>query len=437
MKNLQRKWHIRNDELYEHAKRIHVREDSETVVQIIWKKRLRIVVLLLFLIGIAFIFCFTQSPVSETLADNCLTRGEEEKEVHLIVQGKDEKGVIEKEVVLSLDSRQFTKEEKQELTEHVKSYLDNNLKGKNTSLKKVSHDLNFVKSVPQTEVSFLWMPDENYITSEGKIVEESISKEGVETELDVTATWKNWKETYHFSIFLLKPVYSREELFEKEVKQVLQKRLQVEAEQSVVHLPKQIEGKEIFYATTDEKKNYSLVYVLLLVLLLLPFIWHYRQKEEQKKREEQLLLDHPRVVNRFMLLLGAGLTLRKIVERLVAEYESVCEKGGERRYVYEEMCVLLQEMRDGVSEGDAFLHFGKRCALLPYLRFTSVLTQNMKKGAEGILQILEKESIEALEQRKQRILQLGEKAGTKLLFPMMVMLGLVMAIIMVPAFMTM
>lgn len=437
MKKLKKDWHIRDDKLYEYAKRIHVREDSETVVRIIWKKRLRNVILLLVLIGVAFLFCFTQSPVSETLVDNCLTRGEEEKEVHLTVQGKDKEGVIEKEVVLSLDSRQFTKEEKCELTERVRSYLDNNLKGENTSLKNVSRELNFVKSVPQTDISFLWMPDENYITSEGKIVEESIPKGGVATELDVTATWKNWKETYHFSIFLLKPVYSREELFEKRVKQVLQKRLQEEAEQSVVHLPKQIEGKEIIYATTDEEKNYSLVYVLLLVFLLLPVIWHYRQKEEQKKREEQLLLDHPRIVNRFMLLLGAGLTLRKIVERLVVEYESGCEKGGERRYVYEEMCVLLQEMRDGVSEGDAFLHFGKRCALLPYLRFTSVLTQNMKKGAEGILQILEKESIEALEQRKQRILQLGEKAGTKLLFPMMVMLGLVMAIIMVPAFMTM
>ena len=51
--------------------------------------------------------------------------------------------------------------------------------------------------------------------------------------------------------------------------------------------------------------------------------------------------------------------------------------------------------------------------------------------------ILEKESLEAMEQRKERALQLGEMAGTKLLFPMMLMLGIVMAVIMVPAFMTM
>ena len=42
-----------------------------------------------------------------------------------------------------------------------------------------------------------------------------------------------------------------------------------------------------------------------------------------------------------------------------------------------------------------------------------------------------------MEQRRERVLQLGETAGTKLLFPMIIMLGLVMGIILVPAFMTM
>lgn len=94
-------------------------------------------------------------------------------------------------------------------------------------------------------------------------------------------------------------------------------------------------------------------------------------------------------------------------------------------------------MRDGMSEKKALERFGRRCRLLPYLRFSSVITQNLKKGSEGLLDILEKEAMEALEQRKERALQLGETAGTKLLFPMMLMLGLVMGIIMIPAFMTM
>lgn len=60
-----------------------------------------------------------------------------------------------------------------------------------------------------------------------------------------------------------------------------------------------------------------------------------------------------------------------------------------------------------------------------------------EKGAEGMLAILETEAMDSLERRKEHALQLGEKAGTRLLFPMMLMLLIVMGIIMVPAFMTM
>ena len=98
---------------------------------------------------------------------------------------------------------------------------------------------------------------------------------------------------------------------------------------------------------------------------------------------------------------------------------------------------MTQEMRDGVSEGQAVENFGRKCRMMPYLRFSSVITQNLKKGAEGILVLLEQEALEAMEQRRERVLQLGETAGTKLLFPMIIILGLVMGIILVPAFMTM
>ena len=45
--------------------------------------------------------------------------------------------------------------------------------------------------------------------------------------------------------------------------------------------------------------------------------------------------------------------------------------------------------------------------------------------------------MEAFEKRKETVKRMGETAGTKLLLPMMLMLGVVMVIILVPAFMTM
>ena len=50
--------------------------------------------------------------------------------------------------------------------------------------------------------------------------------------------------------------------------------------------------------------------------------------------------------------------------------------------------------------------------------------------------MLERESVEAWEERKRKARVLGEAAATKLLFPMMLMLVVVMAIVMIPAFLS-
>lgn len=44
--------------------------------------------------------------------------------------------------------------------------------------------------------------------------------------------------------------------------------------------------------------------------------------------------------------------------------------------------------------------------------------------------------IHALEERKNMALRLGEEAGTKLLIPMFLMLGIVIVVLIVPAFMS-
>ena len=50
--------------------------------------------------------------------------------------------------------------------------------------------------------------------------------------------------------------------------------------------------------------------------------------------------------------------------------------------------------------------------------------------------ILEKEALEAWDERKRKARILGETAATKLLFPMLLMLAVVMAVIMIPAFLS-
>ena len=100
----------------------------------------------------------------------------------------------------------------------------------------------------------------------------------------------------------------------------------------------------------------------------------------------------------------------------------------------EEMTVTLREMDDGISETEAYARFGKRCRLSQYIRFGTLVTQNLRKGSSHLLQLLYEESQSVFEERKKLARRKGEELGTKLLLPMMLLLGVVMVIIMAPAF---
>jgi transcriptional regulator with XRE-family HTH domain len=88
----------------------------------------------------------------------------------------------------------------------------------------------------------------------------------------------------------------------------------------------------------------------------------------------------------------------------------------------------------GVSETKAYESYGRRIGLLPYIRFCSLVTQNLKKGNRGFTELLKQEAKIAFEERKEIAKRLGEEAGTKLLMPMMLMLIIVFMIILIPAF---
>ena len=420
-----------------YVERIYPRQEKEQWFQIIWGRRILVVLILMLLTIAMWIYCSFQSPDSSLLKEGkYVERGEEEEMLEMQVTGEADGGSWQKNITLSVKERKFSQKERKELEDRARLYLEKTLPGENSSLSQVTKPLCFAEELPESEVKFSWSWEQEYIKDSGAIKKGNIPKEGVDTEIMAEAQCRNFSQKFYFPVHLQPPSYSEEELAIKEVKKELKELFKVEGEKEVVVLPQQVGNTKLTYQTTEEK-NYTPVYFMLILFPMLPFLWKEMQKKKMAEREEQLLLDHPSIVNKTMLLLSAGLTVRKAVERMAMEYEEERKRGGPLRYAYEELCIVMQEMKDGVSEGTAMEHFGKRCRLLPYLRFSAVITQNVKKGAGGILEILEKESLEALEQRKEHALQRGEKASTKLLFPMLLMMGLVMGIIMIPAFLTM
>ena len=148
-----------------------------------------------------------------------------------------------------------------------------------------------------------------------------------------------------------------------------------------------------------------------------------------------MIVDYAEFVSKLQILLSSGSTIRKSLEKMAVDYKRNKEKGGENKYVYEELLLCVRKLRDGLDEAACYEYFGNRCGLVCYKKLTSLLIQNLRKGTDGILEAMDNEVRIAFEERKSVARKMGEEAQTKLIFPMMLMLTVVMLIIMIPAYM--
>jgi Flp pilus assembly protein TadB len=201
-------------------------------------------------------------------------------------------------------------------------------------------------------------------------------------------------------------------------------------------LPQEIDGKSL---TWSEKKESRWYYVLLLGVFLSGYMVyreHEKLRQERMRRREELLRAYPGMISKFTMLLSTGTTVRNAWEKIVQNYSENKDALGVQT-VYEEMAMTLREMQGGVSEVEAYERFGKRCGNTTYVKFGTLLSQNLRKGSKGLSDVMRMEAIQAFEDRKSRAKRMGEEAGTKLLMPMIGMLAVVFIMVMVPAFLSM
>ena len=92
-----------------------------------------------------------------------------------------------------------------------------------------------------------------------------------------------------------------------------------------------------------------------------------------------------------------------------------------------------QLMRMGVSQKEACVFWGKQFQETIYQKLSLTLIQTISKGTREARTLMENTEKNAFLQRVDRVRKEGEEAATKLLFPMIVLLCLVMVLIMYPA----
>lgn len=143
-----------------------------------------------------------------------------------------------------------------------------------------------------------------------------------------------------------------------------------------------------------------------------------------KKREYEISRDFSDVVSKMALLINAGMITRDA-------WENIAYTG--KGTLYEEMRTAVIEMRNsGVSEVDAYLHFGNRCGVPLVKKFVSALVQNISKSNKDLVEFLKAEAIICWEEKKHLVRRKGEEASNKMMLPLGMILVGVFIMILVP-----
>lgn len=361
--------------------------------------------------------------------------GEGENQISLKARIEDKDGGMTKDITLTIGEQLYNQEEWEAAVSQAKKYIETAVLGDNSSLDAVIYPLRLIKSIPGTSIQVKWDTGmDGPIGEDGSLYQERIGEEGCAAVLTAIFCYQEKEVAYDLPLRIMPYIPKKEEILSKALRQAIEKEEQESKDQALMQLPERAGQFSIYF--WEEKRNFAGIFFILgLTAAVAAGLAPGKNLEKQiKRREVQMLSDYPELINKFTLLLGAGMTIKRAWERIVLEYEDKKErKQTGLRYAYEEMAVTKKQLENGVTERVAFDAFGKRAGILPYMKWSSLLGQNTRKGSKDLLEILELEAMDAFEQRKELAKRLGEEAGTKLLVPMMLMLFIVLGIVMIPA----
>ena len=201
----------------------------------------------------------------------------------------------------------------------------------------------------------------------------------------------------------------------------------------ILSLPNQIKDTDIKISYI-EKQNYTFLIIIafsILIAILLPLNDKSKKNDAFKKRLKILQNEYYSFVTKIAIYIGAGETIKNALTRINKLSKNSLIKNESP--LNKELEISIRKMDNGVSEDIALSDLSNRIGLRQYTKLFNILEQNRKNGSNDVRIALVGELSDAFKERKLSAKILGEEAQTKLIFPLIMMLGIILVIIMVPA----
>lgn len=341
-------------------------------------------------------------------------------------------------IEIPVRGREYDASEIQEEFAHAGEELEQLILGQNRSLDEVSSDLDLITEIPGKGIQVSWELDKyDVMDIRGNLREDVLTDEGTPVRLTAVLSYGEERAVHEFYANVLPPILEEEEQMIRAIQEEVARSDEKTKTEDYLILPERIDGKRLQWKYGTETRAFAVMVLGLGVSCMLFVSASQRKKEEEKKAAYQMKIDYPQIINKFNLYIRAGMTLRRAWFCIAQDYEKKIEgkdREKEKRKAYEEMIRSMRQIQGGIPEGEAYEDYGARCGISLYRKFGTMLSQNLRKGSKGLTDLLGREAEDAFEERKNLAKKLGEEAGTKLVIPLFLMLIIVFAIVIVPAF---
>lgn len=326
-----------------------------------------------------------------------------------------------------IEAKKIAEDEIQNFLNKTLDQIEKSMFREGESGDRVLTGVNIPSSLQKNPINISFSTSESGVLLENGDINFDLVKEKQLITVKLLASYEGREAERNIDITLFPKLMTEEERIRLAVKNEMDKLL-AGGENEIIEIPDEVEGHGVKVFIPKEEITGSIAGFTLLLIICLFVGFNENNKKKIKDREEELKNGYTEFVGRFVILLGAGLSVSAVWKKLEAGFAS-------NKSLNEEIRLTLWETANGKTEREAYENFGRRIGGTQYAKLVSVITQSLKLGSGQLLARLEAELEAAIFERRNEAKVMGEMADTKLLMPMMLQLVLIMLIIMVPALM--
>lgn len=344
-------------------------------------------------------------------------------------------------VPITVGERLLRGEELETAFTETQTRLERSLSKQSNDSGQITKDLMLPSRLSDLPFTISWeSSDSDVLDNNGHIHHNMIPKDGTIVTLEAQVRYREETRFFTYPVFITADILDPSNAESRIMEQIAVSEQNQTGEDTFV-LPSHIAGESVEW---KNPVNYNAVYLLILsilVVLLYPYIKKNEQAKRIRIRKELINRDYAPMVNKLILYLGCGLSIRNALEKAAYSYTISHTCGGAKKTssshpLYEELIMTVNELKSGRSISEALERMQQRIDTQECRHFCTLLLQNVKKGTKGLLPALKNESLEAFAQKKNRAKKAGDEAGAKLLIPTLMMFAVVLVIMIAPAFMS-